>query len=421
MRGRKLLVSLVSALSLVLVTVPTGAADEPPPGAADVDKGKQFREGGSSYPRAIKLRHSGPLTNGKILVSTTTYQNEAGFPVFYESNDDGRSFRQISEIRDPAGENRQGMCCSTLYELPQQVGDMPAGTLLWAGTAGIGLDEEQRQSSIRLWRSDDHGKTWSYVSDIANPPQGPGVWEPEFTVSAQGDLVAFYSDDMDPNHDQKMVQTRSQDGVHWTEPKDTFKDDRFAVRPGMAGVRQLPNGTYLMTFEACNYDDQRLCAVYIKTSQDGWNWGDPREFGTEIKTDTGKYPMHTPTLSWIPGPGQGKLVLAYQILADESGAPVEGNGRTLLVNDDPTNLESGWREIPSPVQIKHNRGSDCRNFSPTVAPIDGGASVLHLTTDFIDYIGGPCELFYGTGPVDGQPGAEHLLRPQPLDPGRFDA
>ncbi|CAM05071.1 BNR repeat protein [Saccharopolyspora erythraea NRRL 2338] len=429
MSGRKVRAGSAIALSLLMVSgfqqiasgVEPPAADpasSPPPGAApaDVEKGEMLRHGGSSYPRLVRLEH-GPA-KGRVLASMTTYVDRAGRAVIYQSDDDGRSFQQAGEIRDPEGENEKGMCCSTLYELPQRVGDMPAGTLLWAGTAGIGADADVREASIRLWRSDDQGRTWRFLSTIVDAPRGPGVWEPEFTVSEDGDLVAFYSDDGDPKHDQKMVQVRSRDGVNWTDVKETIKNDKFTVRPGMAGVRQLPDGTYVMVYEVCNYDPDHICTVHMRKSEDGWDWGDPYDLGTEITSDTGAQPLGTPTIAWAPGPGRnGRLLLAYQLLALDRGGLAPGNGRTLLVTDDPANPGKPWREMPAPVHIKYNHGNTCRNFSPSVVPTEDGESVIHVTTDFEKYIGGPCEAWFGVGPIDGGQAAQ---APQQMDtrPGR---
>lgn len=405
MNGSKLRAGAATALSVLLLTggyQATSWADEPGATPMDVTQGDMFRQGGSSYPRLVRLQHSG-LANGRVMASMTTYVDNAGRAVIYESTDDGKSFHQVGEIRDPAGENTKGMCCSTLYELPQQVGDMPAGTLLWAGTAGVGADEETRTSSIRLWRSDDHGRTWRYMSDVVAMPPGPGIWEPEFTVTRDGELAAFYSDDMDPKHDQKLVQVKSKDGITWTDRRDMVVNDQFRVRPGMSGVRRLPNGSYVQVYEVCNYDPVHTCTVFMRRSEDGWDWGDPRDMGTEIVSDTGGQPLGTPTISWAPGPDpNGRLILAYQLLAGDNGGWAPGNGKTLMVNDHPGgDLSKGWKEVPAPVHIAYNQGNTCRNFSPSTVPTLDGKSVIEVTTDYEKYIGGPCEAYFGTGPIDG--------------------
>lgn len=422
MNGSKLRAGAATAMSVLLLTggyQATSWADEPGVTPMDVTQGEMFRQGGSSYPRLVRLQHSG-LANGRMMASMTTYVDNAGRAVIYESEDDGKSFKQVGEIRDPAGENTKGMCCSTLYELPQQVGDMPAGTLLWAGTAGVGADEDTRTSSIRLWRSDDHGRTWRHQSDVVAMPPGPGVWEPEFTVTADGYLAAFYSDDMDPEHDQKLVQVRSKDGVNWTDRRDMIKNDQFRVRPGMSGVRKLPDGTYVQVYEVCNYDPVHTCTVFMRKSEDGWDWGDPGDMGTEIVSDTGGQPLGTPTITWAPGDGpNGKLIMAYQLLAGDEGGWAPGNGKTLMVNENPSDLSKGWKEIPAPVQIAYNQGNTCRNFSPSVAVTEDGKSLVHVATDYEKYVGGPCEAYFGTGQVDGDSSTMKSNRtPMDLRPNR---
>lgn len=391
----------------------------PDVGPSDVERGEMLRQGGSSYPRMVRLEHSG-AANGRVLASMTTYADEAGFAVIHESTDDGESFRPVGEIRDPAGENTKGMCCSTLYELPSPVGDMPAGTLLWAGTAGIGDDAETRSTTIRLWRSNDQGRTWQFVSTPVRAPVGPGVWEPELSVTAQGDLGLFYSDDGDPEHDQKLVQIRSADGANWSEPRTTLRSDEFTVRPGMSGVRRLPDGSYVMVYEVCNHDPVHTCTVWMRKSPDGWDFGDPTDLGTEITSNTGAQPLGTPTISWAPGPGpNGRLLLGYQMLGNDEGGWAPGNGKTIMVNDEPANLAGPWREIPAPVRISYNQGSTCRNFSPALLPTSDGEDVIHITTDFEKWIGGPCEAYFGTGPIDGSAAAAAGdVRPMNPLPGR---
>ena len=94
------------------------------------------------------------------------------------------------------------------------------------------------------------------------------------------------------------------------------------------------------------------------------------------------------------------------------------SGKTLLVSDDPSNLGKPWREIPAPVQIKYNHGNVCRNFSPTVLPTEDGESVIHITTDYEKYIGGPCEAWFGVGPIDGAGAAAPTAQPMDARPGR---
>jgi hypothetical protein len=105
----------------------------------------------------------------------------------YTADDDDAPFRPIGRISDPVFAS--DVCCGTLYELPRRVGSLREGTLLWAGS--IGNNTANKDMAIRIYRSDDEGRSWSFLSDVQSPRPGE-IWEPEFTVG-QGALILFYS------------------------------------------------------------------------------------------------------------------------------------------------------------------------------------------------------------------------------------
>ncbi|MGQ0838000.1 exo-alpha-sialidase [Actinokineospora sp.] len=365
---------LVALLLILLITPPAAAA----PGRTLLD------DVGSSYPRVIRL------ADGTVLATIGSRIGGDSVGLVYRSTDSGRTFRRLAVIADPAGVAGAGMCCGTLFELPRRVGALPAGTLLWATTAGFDTPSDARRVRQRLWRSDDKGATWAYLSDIAVSPNEYTAWEPELSVAADGSLVAFYSDESDKAaHDQKLVQVRSRDGRTWSAPTETVTSADRLVRPGMIGVRRLPDGTYFMVYEVCNNDLLRLCGIYFRTSVDGWNYGDPTDLGTQVRTTAGRYPRHTPTVTVTP---QGTLLLVSEMLVEPDGSLAAGNGRTILVNE--AKGAGRWREIPAPVVVAGVNNEGCRNFSPSLlATADG---VLELATD-LD--GGVCKTYYATGPV----------------------
>ncbi|MGH3863810.1 sialidase family protein [Actinokineospora sp.] len=348
---------------------------------------------GSSYPRVIRLEH-GPGA-GRIITSIGSMIDGKSVGLIHESTDRGRSFHRVAVISDPDLATSRGMCCATLYELPRQVGDMPAGTLLWATTAGLdaGPDRRVRQ---RVWRSADIGRTWTFLSDIAIAPNAQPGREPELSVAADGSLVAFYSDESDTaHHDQKLVRVRSTDGKTWGEPVDTVKHQRHGVRPGMIGVRALPGGTYFMVYEVCNIDLLRNCGIYFRTSTDGWDWGDPIDLGTQVITEAGRYPRHTPTVAWSPNTGSdGAILLISEMLVEADGSLAPGNGATILVND--PEADDPWEEFPAPIQVTGVNNEGCRNFSPSLLPSRDGRTVLELATDLDN---GVCKTFVATGPI----------------------
>jgi hypothetical protein len=167
------------------------------------------------------------------------------------------------------------------------------------------------------------------------------------------------------------------------------------VRPGMPIVRTLPNGTWFMVYEVCNLDPVRPCAIYYRTSPDGYDYGDPLSPGVQIKTTRSRYLRHTPNLTWSPGPGpNGTILLASEMLVEENGDIAPENGNTIVAND---NLGQGdWYEITSPVKVDGVDNSGCKNFSPALLPTSDG-QVLEMATDY--FAENDCRSYYATGPL----------------------
>lgn len=410
-RGPAFLISLMAACTALFLTSCSGdpsqdgetsqsqtgkgaVSNNAAPGQAPGEKAdaKPLGDGGALYPRAIRLRHSGEA-NGRVLASSVSHKGGNGVGDIQESTDGGKSFRHVGAVSAPQAANGKGLCCATLYELPQQVGDMPAGTLLWA--ASFGQDEKpEPRMSIRVFKSTDHGRNWSPLSTVATAPNAKGLWEPEFSIDAQGNLVCHYSDETDPRHSQKLVAVRSKDGVSWSGPRETVTSKLESDRPGMAVVRKLPNGTYVMTYEICAAGGKYACVAHLRTSRDGWDWGDPADLGTRAETEDGKYFLHAPNLAWAPEEGnpQGKLLLVGQAMYNKDGGRAEGSGRTIWTNS--KGGEGAWREIPAPVAVKSDKLDSCPNYSSSLLPSEDGREVLEIATD---YDGGVCRAYVGIG------------------------
>jgi hypothetical protein len=330
------------------------------------------------YPRAIRLAHSG-AANGRVLLSVVT-DTPSHTGVIFESTDEGGSFREVGRIADPWGAAPRGGCCSSIFELPRQIGDMPAGTLLWASSMGRNAGEAR----IRLWKSNDVGRTWSHVSSPFVAPNVLGVWEPELSIDADGRLVVHFADETEqPARSQILARVVSEDGVSWSAKTPTVRSETGHHRPGMPVVAELPDGSYVMTYEICALAAPYHCDVRIRHSADGWDWGDPTDLGERPTTVDGKYFTHTPTIVWSPGEsgesGAGRLLLIGQILQERSGAVAEGNGATAFVNTE--NGRGYWYEIPAPVEVPGARDAVCPNYSSTLLPSPDGSRLLEVATD----------------------------------------
>ncbi|MEV1011575.1 RICIN domain-containing protein [Streptomyces sp. NPDC049881] len=378
---------------------PPAAAPEPEAAeAAETEaaaEGTLLRDGTGLYPRAVRLAHNG-AANGRILASVVTFAGNSGQGAIYESTDDGTTFQQVGTVADPESAGGQGLCCATLYELPRAVGQLPAGTLLWASSAG--QDEADRRMALRIWASNDLGRTWSYLSSCATASGTGGLWEPEFSVAADGALVCHYADETDPAHSQKLTATRSYDGRTWSAPRDTVASTPHADRPGMPVVRRLPNGTYFMSYEICNPGGQYQCVVHYRTSADGWDWGDPTHLGYRPETVDGKYFRAAPTIAWAPTPGNaaGRILLIGQMLLNRDGSTAAGNGSTILTNTE--NGSGPWYEIEAPVTVESPVPNYCPNYSSPLLPSADGSRVLEIATA---WDGDVCKPYYATGPVTG--------------------
>jgi hypothetical protein len=376
---------------------------------------KRLDTGQSFYPRVIQLQHSGSA-NGRLVASASAFSRtelkDTDTARIFESTDGGGSFHPLSEIHDDQATRDRGSCCATLFELPQQYGAQPAGTLLLGVSVGLPVRPGDpipsgRIPAVHVWKSADHGATWSYLSSCAvgsvfTPPDR-GLWEPEFSIDARGDLDCYFSDETQAGYDQVIAMvTSTNGGVSWG-PERLIVAREGADRPGMANIRRLPNNIWFMSYERCPGD----CPVYYRTSTDGWNWGDPKDQGRLASTPDGKYLSHTPTIAWSPGGNaNGRILLIGQLERDAGGKLLQPeSGSTIFVN-----TEGGyghWFELDAPLMLhfrvqRNNEPPDneldCNNYSSSLLPSADGARVLELATGAWE---GKCEAFFAIGSLTG--------------------
>ena len=157
--------------------------------------------------------------------------------------------------------------------------------------------------TVELYASLDRGRTWTQHATIAvgrRPHAQGGLWEPELVQLDDGSLVCHYSDETDGVHSQKLVARRSSDGVNWSQVHDTVAMGGGA-RPGMATVRRLPSGRYVMAYELCVTDG---CAAHLRFSNDGWNWGAATDAGPDRPRSTASTSATRRRLRSVRAPGR---------------------------------------------------------------------------------------------------------------------
>jgi hypothetical protein len=346
------------------------------------DQGTLLRSNVGLYPRLVRS------ADGTILASVVTFDGNNGLGAIYASHD-GRTFAQVGTIADPASGAGKGLCCATLYELPRRVGALPAGTLLWASSAGQDSGADRRMS-IRIFASRDHGRTWAYLATPAVAPNNLGLWEPEFTVSTAGRLVVFFSDETDqPAHSQMLVSSTSADGIHWSSRLPVVAGTDPAARPGMAIVRRIAGGRYLMSYEICG--GSYGCRVHYRQSLDGLHWGNPADLGPTITAADGTYFAHTPNITWAPtSSANGRLYLVGQILDNPDGTTAAGNGHTVLYSDH--GPAGPWNAIAAPVAVPEPYDNYCPNYSSPLLTTNSG--LLEIATAYDT--DGVCKAYYGS-------------------------
>lgn len=390
---RRLIVTLCILSATVLAGgLTAAAAPAPQPAPAPQAERNLLTPGLGYYPRVIRLEHNGPARANRIISAVTSQDERGRFAPVSESTDEGKSFHRISEIRDPEG-GPGGMCCGTLFELPQQVGDMKKGTLLWAASYGQDAGPEHRVG-IKVWKSEDAGRSWNYLATPARSHNRDGIWEPEFNVDAAGKLWLHFADETEaPQFAQTLNRVSSDDGVNWGPKVRTMAIPPDRVRPGMPIIRRLPDGRYYFSYEVCNHGKQ-FCGNHYKISNDGASWGDPGDPGPDISTKEGNHLQHAHTIALFPGgPSGTRVITTGQIYVDPAGKPLPRNGEVLLAND---NLGAGpWYEVPAPVHVKNPDDNWCPNYSSAVLPVDNGANLLHLAAD---HSANTCQTFFGRGP-----------------------
>lgn len=350
MRAARLLVCLVLAGC---------AGDEPASGHAG-----HTIEGSTSYPRVVRLLDTHGAPDGTLLASSGAR--------LFESDDHGGSWHRLGRIEPVQG--RRMRCCETLFALPQPVGSLPAGTLLFAASYWVA-----RVPAIVIFTSADQGQSWNYIgAPVHRGRVGHGLWEPCFAIAADGALVMAWSDETDPRHSQKLAQIRTRDGVHWQDEMDTVTSDVRADRPGMPTVSRSSDGRYLMTYEICG--PTANCGVFSRMSRDGWNYGDPEWLGVKTETADGHTLHSAPSNAWSAAAGlpDGIFVLVAKKILQKDGSMSPLSGARLFVSTDPS-ATGFWSMIDAPVVVSDIAEKNaCQNYSSALLPSPGGSTLLEL-------------------------------------------
>ena len=340
------------------------------------------RDPGATYPRVIQLKVG--ANKGTLLA---TYGHRGNLPI-WRSTDNGETWTLFSEVPQLSGQ-------PCLYELPSQMGELPAGTVM---ACGIGTGRTAPNTSqLDVAVSRDAGKTWNYLSTIVTGRPGPynaatraglardaaaPIWEPFLGADSRGRLVAYLSDERDKKSgfNQLLDHVVSDDGGKTWGPLvyDVAIPDGLS-RPGMAIVAKDGKGKYYMSYELVSAPgfalEPRTNAAHFRTSTDGLNWGDPKSPGTLIQDRWRQFPNGTPYIVWSPwgGPNGTLVASGRSVVRDTFGASGSNRvGGGLFVN---RNGGDGlWTLVETPIWYEINNDG----YSQTMIPLGDGQEILQL-------------------------------------------
>jgi hypothetical protein len=237
------LLAMAAAMAGTVLARPTVA---PQPFSFFVNNTILTTSGGfsASYPRYTEL------DDGTILATTAGGggTSPGTFPIF-ESKDGGASWKHISDLHDTQF-NIGFFAQPALTYLPFALGKWPNGTILAGGNI-FG----STFTSIELYASTDGARTWQFVAHVAQggrPDTTNGatpVWEPTF-LGWNNSVIAYYSDQRDPKHGQKLSHQVSTDLVHWGPVVTDVAHDLYIARPGMTNIAYIaPLAKWILVHE----------------------------------------------------------------------------------------------------------------------------------------------------------------------------
>lgn len=363
-----LLSMLAGLLGLTVLTAGPAAAVTTGNGSlvyASPAQGSFPDKGGATYSKIIVLKHSGSA-NGTILVTydQLTWVNGVQVYPIYRSTDNGATWTHLTDVV-PSSDFSTLIRTSQpfLYEVPQATGGLAAGTLLLAGNI---MPSDKSSTRIVIYKSTDHGATWSLLSTVdtggpATYDPSPtsttsSIWEPSLNIDANGDLVCYFSDERQKVYDSSGKDTSTSilqavsyhvstdGGQTWGAEGNVAAIPDDSDRPGMITVTKLGNGQYMATYEVVNQPSQSLntAVVYSKLSSDGITWT-ANSLGTQVKLANGRGMGSSPFVRWVPAGGPNGTVIVSSKWAVDSGGNISG-GENFYVN---YNYGQGsWEQMP---------------------------------------------------------------------------
>ncbi|MBQ2733760.1 MAG: hypothetical protein IJF74_06350 [Clostridia bacterium] len=356
-----------------------------------------------SYGTIVLLEH-GEEADGVLLATMNAGDSFVGRKDGYcykilRSEDNGATWEYCGYAKDDLNTAIGAtFCISTphLFELPEDMGELKAGTVLLAGVSKDAVKtSELNVTAITLFCSTNGGKKWQSFAtlDVAGGEK-EGVWEP-FLCYDDGKLFCFYSDDSDPEHDQKIVYKWTSDLKNWNgidgvqdctaaptkstkyaEPFEAVACRSQKLRPGMPSVAKMKNGEFILCYEMVGVKGS---PVYCKTTSSLLDWGDVSEDG-DVVVQFGNTPGAAPWIAYSPLGGEcGVLFLGAHHNANGNAKYTPGSTDLFLSFD----YGKTWTRTENPLPhtiVEGTTASDrayYRGYSPSMVVSSDGKTLYY--------------------------------------------
>lgn len=347
---KKRVVAMLMTVLLLMVTAVAAPENGEIVTVATVDYDEFYWGTAMQYTRIIELQHNGEK-NGTLLATyelgtSGLHIEKPGYNI-HISHDGGSTWELATTVREKAAAI-QSEWQPFFYELTCQLGTMPEGTVILAACS---IDAgHAKQTALRLYRSYDAGQTWEQYGTVDTSGAKDGVYEPFLMLLPDGRLACYYT--KGEAEGQRLVMRISEDGETWGEMLDVVWLEDKTQLPGMATVAQMNDGRYIMSYEMCSSVDSN-CGnpVHYRFSTDGIDWGDPKDPGTKVVTDTGVVPGSSPYIAYVPGYGENGLLLLTSCFQ----SPGSSKGNVVYINDQ-LGDESAWKVWFLPKKYRGNNG-----------------------------------------------------------------
>lgn len=183
------------------------------------------------------------------------------------------------------------------------------------------------------------------------------VWEPFISVY-DGQVLVYYSDQRDPLHGQKISLQTSEDLTTWGGIINATAYAEYKLRPGMATVTQIGNGSWILSYEL-GFSSQGSYAVNYRIANS------PLEFGNSTpqllqSQNTNKIPFAGPYTIWTPSGGTNGTI----VVSDSTYSQVFTNTN----NGDP----KSWKEVTTGIAVSYTRGLQITPNESVILFMNGG-------------------------------------------------